>query len=191
MILNPDHLNYAISLLTQEQQKLITDGVRYTANYFSEAILIGGCAVVAYINDFRELTPDLDFLIDLEIVKDRFTLENIISNPLINSKGETIGLSNRGFTDYIDSKSGNKKLNDLIISECDTLHLMGHKLRIINPELLTILKLELSRNKDLNDAFLLVGSRCLSRNLYLKYLSVLRYDLSDYQSLLSYSKMLK
>lgn len=190
MIINPDHLIHAISLLTQEQQKMIIDGISYTSNNFQSAILIGGCAVVAYIDEFRELTPDLDFLIDLEIVKDRFTLDKMSSNPLINSKSESIGLSIRGFTDYIDIKSGNPKLNDLIVSEWNIIHLMGHNLRIIKPELLTILKLELSRNKDLNDAFLLIGSGSLSKEVYLKYLSELQYDLSDYESLLSYSKML-
>ena len=63
-------------------------------------------------------------------------------------------------------------------------------IKSINPYLLAILKFELGRTKDLNDALALMNSGLLNKEQYLKYVNALKNSLNDYESLIGYAELL-
>lgn len=144
-----------------------------------ESIIIGGCAVAHHVNGYRPLTPDLDLLISEDLRDDGLC-------QLIDSNGRTIGYTD-SFTDFLDADVGNIKLNKLILSEFDSMTLFGQELSVIKCELLVILKLSLSRDKDIEDALMLIKSRSFDKERYVGYLDVLKSSLTDYDSLLYFS----
>jgi len=191
MQINPIDLKRKISLLSKSEVEKLYQGLTYTTIHFPQAVMIGGCSVVTYTksND-RLLTPDLDFLVDTDVVKHQLETDNINHQLLLDSKENIIGITINGFTDYLDINTGNLQLNRIIITEYNTVTINDCNVGIIKPELLVILKLELSRNKDVEDALLLLQSGSMDKNLYLKYLKDLQPTLTDYESLNSYSEMI-
>lgn len=180
-----------INLLSNSEIEKLYQGLAYTTTHFPKAVMIGGCSVVAYVNsENRVLTPDLDFLIDINIVKHQLDFDNIRYRQLLDSNENPIGITINDFTDYLNIDTGNIKLNELIQSEYNTIRINGCIVKIIKSELLLILKLELSRNKDVEDALLLLHSGNIDKTLYLKFLKDLQPFLTDYESLISYSEMI-
>jgi hypothetical protein len=93
--------------------------------------------------------------------------------------------------DFIDSNKGNKSLNKIILKLKITTVIGGITVPIIRPELLAIMKLELGRTKDIEDGFELLKSSKINKEKYLKILNTLKNNLNDYESLESYSAMIK
>jgi len=180
-----------INLLTESQIAQIANGIAWTTENYHTAVLIGGTALVHYLKNSRDLTPDIDFLVyDIEQLRLILEDQDIPYQPL-RSTDENIGLTVDDFnTDYLDSNTVNPTLNKLILSTYNMANIGGYSVRIINPELLTIMKLELGRDKDIKDGFALIQSGLLNKNKYLKYLEQLKTSLNDYESLKSYSEML-
>ncbi len=61
---------------------------------------------------------------------------------------------------------------------------------MINPELLTIVKLDLGRTKDLNDGFALLQSHKLNKEKYLQIANGMKSALNDYESIIGYAEMI-
>ena len=67
----------------------------------------------------------------------------------------------------------------------------GVNVKIINPELLAIMKLELGRDRDIEDGLSLLNSGKLNKDKYLEYLNELKHSLSDYESIYSYKNFIR
>ncbi len=180
-----------ISLLTEQQIQQISNGMEWTVNNYPNAVVVGGTALVHYLKNSRDLTPDIDFMVDdIELLKEKLENDNIEYSPLRSTNqiiGTTVDVFN---TDYLDSSTINPTLNKIILSTAVRTQIGGYEVRIISPELLAIMKLELGRDKDIKDGFALIQSGLLSRNTYLKYLTSLKNSLQDYESIKSYSEMI-
>jgi hypothetical protein len=186
-----ENLFNKINLLSKEEIKRIDKGLQWTSRNIPNAVLIGGTATIHYIYGPRELTPDIDFMIDnIDFVKTKLTLDNVKHNYLnVNCVlGVTVPIFN---TDYLDSSIGNKRLNKLILSTHNTALIGGLKINIINPELLAIMKIELGRDKDISDGLDLLASGNLNKKKYIEYLQILKPSLNDYESIYILSKYCK
>jgi hypothetical protein len=91
----------------------------------------------------------------------------------------------------LDSNVGNKSLNKLILGLKTTTNIGGVVVPIIVPELLAILKLDLGRTKDINDGFALLTSGKVNKKKYIDLVTGLKPTLSDYESLIGYSELIK
>jgi len=182
-----------LSILNEAEIASISTGLDWTTINEPSAVLIGGTALVHYLSKSRDLTPDIDYMVD-EISKVKAKLENddILFKSLRAGNIGLLGITVDEFnTDYLDSNVGNVLLNKLILKDYVYAKISNYDIRIITPELLAIMKIELGRDKDVNDGFALIQSGKLDKTKYLKYLNYLKNSLKDYESLLSYSEMLK
>jgi predicted nucleotidyltransferase len=181
-----------VNLLNEEQVTKISKGIDWTLKYYPSAVLIGGTALVHYLHGGRDLTPDLDFMVDsLSKIKNILDNQDILYRPLRDSYNNIMGITVEDFNiDYLDANINNPTLNKLILSTYNQGIIGGYSIKIINPELLTIMKLELSRQKDIQDGFALIQSGILNKETYLKYLKILKNTLQDYEALLGYAEML-
>jgi predicted nucleotidyltransferase len=180
-----------VNILTEEEIKKLAKGIEWTLKYYPSAVLVGGTALVHYLPSSRDLTPDIDFLVDnISILKNIADNQDILYRPLRDSYNNVMGITVDEFnTDYLDGNVNNPAVNKLILSIYNLATIGGFTVRIINPELLAIMKLELGREKDINDGFALIQSGILNKENYLKYLNMLKNNLQDYESLLSYTEM--
>ena len=114
----------------------------------------------------------------------------VISYQPLRSSNEEIGITVEMFnTDYLDSNTVNPTLNRLILTTYKIGNIGGYSVKIINPELLAIMKLELGRDKDIKDGFTLIQSSILNKSDYLKYVEMLKNSLIDYESIKGYAMM--
>jgi hypothetical protein len=181
-----------LSILNESEIASISTGLDWTTINEPSAVLIGGTALIHYLSKSRDLTPDIDYMVD-EISKVKAKLENddILFKSLRAGNIGLLGITVDEFnTDYLDSNVGNVLLNKLILKDYIYAKISNYDIRIITPELLAIMKIELGRDKDVNDGFALIQSGKLDKTKYLKYLNYLKNSLKDYESLLSYSEML-
>jgi predicted nucleotidyltransferase len=181
-----------INILTEDDKNKIASGLEWTVNNASSVVLVGGTAVVHYIKSARDLTPDLDFMArDINSIKTKLSYDNIQYNELNPGYEEPLGITVDSLnTDYLDPNVGNRELNKLILSDPVKGNIGGHTINIINPELLTILKFESSRDKDVQDALALLGSGNVNKEKYKKYLEQLKPTLTDYESMKLYANMI-
>ena len=181
-----------INLLTEEQLVGIGEGLSWTTENLPSAVLVGGTAVVHYITGSRDLTPDLDFLVrDIEMVKTKLSHNDIYYTPLNPGLDEPIGITvDEINTDYLDSEEVNPTLNQLILRTFNKVTVGGKTVNIINPELLAIMKIDVAREKDVNDGFKLLSSGKVDRAKYVSYLFQLKNSLQDYESLVSYKNFI-
>ena len=181
-----------LSLLTEIQSTQIIDGLKWTSINYPSAVIIGGTAVIFYLKQSRDLTPDIDFLVDdVSSVKSVLDLNSIPYKPIVGDRGN-IGITVEKFNaDYLNVTSGNQYVNKLILSTAKPVNIGGVQIKIAIPELLAIMKLELGRNKDADDAFALLSSGILKKDLYVRIITELKSYLSEYESLLSYAVLIK
>jgi hypothetical protein len=177
-----------INLLHEKQLRKIDQGFDWTINNLPSAVLVGGTATVHYISGARDLTPDLDFIVsDVGSVKNKLSLQGIKYSDLNPGYEHPIGITADMFnTDYLDSNQGNRMLNKLILSTPNKALIGGYTVNVINPELLAIMKLELGREKDINDGFALLSSGKVNREKYVKYLGQLKNTLEDFEAIYNY-----
>ncbi len=182
-----------VNLLTKPQIETLLKGLEWTFNNIPDAVLIGGTATVHYISGKRELTPDLDFLIsDTELVRVKLAQENIVFHDLLGSNGSIIGFTAPELNvDFLESMIGNKNLNRLILETANITIIGGFEVKVICPELLAIMKLELCRERDLNDAFAILASGECDADKYKTYLMQLKTNLQDFDSIWSYNELIK
>jgi predicted nucleotidyltransferase len=181
-----------VNMLTEEQIRAISKGLEWTANNFPNAVLVGGGATIYYITGARDLTPDLDFMVhDINSIKTKLSLQDIPFRNLDVGFEYALGITIDSFnTDYLNSQVGNIKLNNLILQTPINGMVGGYELKIINPELLAIMKLNLGREKDINDGFKLLSSGKVDRNKFKSYLYQLKDSLEDYESIIMYKNLI-
>jgi hypothetical protein len=181
-----------VNMLTEEQLNKISTGLDWTVSNIPSAVLVGGTAVIHYITGARDLTPDLDFLVkDIDIVKSKLSYDNLRFGELNPGYHEPIGITADDLnTDYLDPEAVNPTLNRLILQTSIKGVVGGHGVNIINPELLAIQKIDLSREKDVNDGFKLLSSGKVNRAKYVSYLNQLKSSLNDYDGLISYKNFI-
>jgi len=186
-----NNLYVEIGKLNENEIREISKGIKWTLNNYPTAVLIGGTALVSYLSGGRDLTPDIDFMInDVTKLKNLLDDQDILYKPLRDNNNNIIGINVDEFNvDFLDANSNNLALNKLILSTYRQTIIGGGLVKIINPELLTIMKLELGRDKDIKDGFALIQSGVLNKENYLKYLKMLKNTLFDYESLVSYIEM--
>jgi len=187
-----ENLYNKIKLLTEQQQQKFIDSINWTSQNYDKAVLIGGTAVIYYLKHGRDLTPDIDFLIDnisdLESVLEDHDLK--YSN-LLSEKGVVLGITVDVLnTDFLNSMVYNPYLNKLILKDFDTVEINNCKIRIIKPELLCILKLELGRQKDTDDGIALLQSGVINKDLYTKYCLQLKPYLKEFDSIITFSEII-
>jgi predicted nucleotidyltransferase len=155
-----------INRLAHPQIRQLMEGLQWMTENFPRSVLIGGAATVHYLDGGRELTPDFDFLTsEFALLQGKAVRENLEFHPLINSMNRQIGLVLTKFNiDFLDAEAENIPLHDLVLKSFQKILVGGFQIKIVNPELLTIMKLELGREKDLEDAFLLIKSNKLKKD---------------------------
>lgn len=177
-----------IGLLTEQQQRDIEKGLQWIDQNYGDVIVVGGIAVVNYLTGSRTLTPDLDVMVnDLDHLKSKLDEQEINYENLINNLGITVPQFN---TDFLDVHQGNFEINKLAIGQPNVTTIFGYKMKIIKPELLTIMKLELGRNKDLGDGLALLQSGKIDKVVYEDFLYKLKDNLNEFESLKSYLKFI-
>jgi predicted nucleotidyltransferase len=178
--------------LTEDQKGRISAGLQWTITNIPDAVIIGGTALIHYLSGGRDLTPDLDFMVaDLSTVKAKLEAVDILYKALRSGNVGLLGISVIDFnTDYLDSNVGNVTLNKMILKTAIPAKIGGQQVKIIKPELLAIMKIELGRDRDITDGFALLQSGRLDKNTYLQYVQALKGKLQDYESLIGYAEML-
>lgn len=178
-------------LLSEAEVKEIFKGIDWTIKNYNSAVIIGGTAVVYYLKKGRDLTPDVDFLVDdISLLKMNLDADGIRYSPIKGDKGN-IGITVKEFNvDYLDVHSGNVIINKLALKTYRNVKVGGYPVKIIIPELLAISKIEFGRDKDVDDGLALITSKILNKEVYLKLVSGLKDHLSDYEALLSYAQLL-
>lgn len=182
-----------INKLTEEQMVSVANGLDWTVDNLPSAVLVGGTAVIHYITGARDLTPDLDFLVtDIERVKMKLSQDDLNYIELNPGYPNPIGITAEDLnTDYLDPEEVNPTLNKLILQTPIQGTVGGRTVKIINPELLAIMKIDLAREKDVNDGFKLLSSGKVNRETYVKYLNTLKPTLQDFESLMSYKNFIQ
>lgn len=177
-----------INILNEEDIRNIEKGLNWVVNNAPNAVLVGGTATVHYITGARDLTPDLDFMVnDVESIKTKLSYDDIRFSELNPGYEEPLGITVEEFnTDFLDKNTQNTKLNELILRTPVVGKVGGHDVKIINPELLAIMKFDVGRKKDLEDALKILGSGKIDKNKYVEYLRILKPTLDDYESMYSY-----
>ena len=186
-----ENLYNKFKLLTEAEIKRIVLGMDWTNKNYPEGTIIGGTAVVFYLHKGRDLTPDLDYMVDsINYIKTMLDKDKISYAPIKSSSGN-IGITAQQFNiDYLDANTGNVALNKLILKNYVTGMIDGRNCKIVVPELLTIMKIELGRDKDTSDGLALITSKVLNKEKYLKFLNMLKKNLNEYESLVSYAEMI-
>lgn len=181
-----------INILTEEQINAISKGLNWTIINIPHAVLIGGTATVHYISGARDLTPDLDFIVhDVGSLKSKLSIENITYSKLDVGYDYSLGITVDIFnTDYLDGSVGNIELNRLILQTPIKGNIGGHQVNIINPELLSIMKLNLGRDKDIYDGFALLSSGKVNAEKFNSYLYQLKDSLEDYEAIKTYVNLI-
>lgn len=181
-----------INLLTEEQFNAISKGLKWTVDNLPSAVLVGGTATVHYIRGARDLTPDLDFMVhDINSVKTKLSFDNIPFKDLDAGYEYALGITVNEFnTDYLDGQVGNVNLNNLILQTPNKGMIGGYTVRIINPELLAIMKLNLGRERDINDGLSLLSSGSIDLEKYKTYLRQLKHSLEDYEAIEMYKTLI-
>lgn len=187
MTFTSSNLEQKLNLLSDVELQKILLGFNWLKDNHNNAVILGGVAVVSYINGGRLLTPDLDIMVnDINLIKEVLDNQGLKYSNLIND----LGISVQEFNlDILDGNTGNKQLNQLILSDPIEHKIYGNNYRIIRPELLVILKLELGRTKDISDGFELLKSDKLNQARYSQYLDELKDNLTEYESLKVYNQM--
>ena len=187
-----ENLFQKVNLLSQQQITTLERGLKWTVKNIPDAVMVGGTAVVHYVNNERELTPDFDFLVnDITTVKDLLNDDGIKYDPLTIGIGDSLGIVVKTFNcDYLDVSVGNVKMNNLILETYNKVKIGGYEMKIIKPELLAILKFELGRDRDLEDAFALLQGKC-NQEKYKSYMNLLKHHLRDYDSIAGYQELIK
>jgi len=188
-----ENLFEKFNLLTESEINRITLGIDWTNKNYPEAVIIGGTALIYYLSSSRDLTPDLDYMVgNITYIKTMLDKNKIQYSTINSGTNSNLGISVEKFnTDYLDSNIGNVALNKLILKNYNEGLINGKKCKIVVPELLTIMKFEISRNKDQDDSFALLASGKLNKNKYLNFLSQLKNTLNEYEALVSYAEMIK
>jgi hypothetical protein len=186
-----ENLYNKFNLLTEAEVKRIMLGMDWTNKNYPEGIVIGGTSVVFYLHKGRDLTPDLDYLVDsINYIKTMLDKDKIAYSPIKSSSGN-IGITAQQFNiDYLDANTGNVALYKLILKNYITGNINGRNCKIVIPELLTIMKIELGRDKDTTDGLALITSKVLIKEKYLKFVNILKNNLNEYESLISYAEMI-
>jgi len=181
------------NLLTEEEINKITSGLDWINKRIPNSIIIGGTSLIHYLPYSRDLTPDLDILVlNLDFSKDALMKDNIEFRTITSGNNPNLGITIPKFnTDLLDSSTGNVNINNLILKNYNTGMLNNRQVKFVIPELLTIMKIEIGREKDTNDAFALLSSNVLDKAKYLKFVNILKNNLNEYESLMSYAEMIK
>ena len=130
--------------------------MQFIHQYKIPGAIIGGIAVANYVSD-RPLTPDVDFLTsDLHQLKIILGSQNMKFQPLASS-GDFGGVYVPDLdADFLDANEGNSRLNHYVLQTATKAQIGGMSFPIINPEVLTIMKFIIGRDKDQTDAFKLL-----------------------------------
>jgi hypothetical protein len=182
------HLYENFRVLGSQALDQLAGGLNWMIENEPAGVLIGGTAVVSYLDGGRMLTPDIDFMVrDIDKIKSLLEETGLRFDPLIDDLGITVAALN---IDILSSGSGNPALNELIMKTPLVQKIGGVGVRVINPELLFIMKMELGRDKDTDDAMLLLQSGVLRKSKFLGYMSDMGSNLNDPESLQIYSGMM-
>ena len=189
-----DHPNlcHKLKLLSHHHQQLqMKLGFSWIKAHVPNAVLIGGCAVVHYLSpdSDRELTPDMDMMVDdTDSIRERMDSQGIKYTELSHHLGLLVQDFN---VDLLDASRGNVELNKTIVNSAIAFTIDGILIRVISPELLVIMKIELSRQKDIDDAYILLQSGSLSETKYNYYVDLLKDHLTEYDTHISNSLFLR
>lgn len=182
-----------VAALSPGIQNRLQTGVGWIAKHSIPCCLVGGAAVVTYVASARPLTPDLDFLVpDISIVVQKAKQDGLAMAMLNGTLSPPIsGITIEEFSiDFIDAKTGNVKLNRYILATARPTMVGGANTQVIAPEVLTAMKLSLGRDKDDNDAFMLLQSGAFTKQQFKKALQDLRGSIQDPGAMWSYSYMI-
>jgi predicted nucleotidyltransferase len=178
---NNSNLAYEFERLTSEEQLKIVTGLEFLQQNEIKTILIGGGAVVSFLNKNRNLTPDLDFIcFDMNNLTQVLEKNQIEYSQLVDSNLEVIGICLIPFS--IDVLDAEKMPFDLIVKireNATNVCFQNNSLKSISIEMLILQKFLVAREKDINDAFLLLKSGFVDKNKLLNVLEELKETFQD------------
>lgn len=168
--------------------------LQWVLDYNINCVIVGGIAVENYLPGSRQLT-DIDFLaVNIADVTMKAKLNNlhVDAHLEMSNTGETGIHLQEIDADFIAMNSGNKSaLHKEIINTARTEQIGNGQFKVISPELLTITKFEAGRQKDMDDAFKLLTSGQLNKQLYLKSVRNLKNSVDDPQTLALYADIIR
>lgn len=157
----------------------LTDGMQWIIHNNINGVIIGGTAVAHYLPSGRSLTPDIDLLVkNLNDTKEILDQQNIQYDNLTYDTGIVVDQFNIDFIDGM-TKYG-RAMVDLVFNTAESVVIGGVKFRMIAPELLTIMKHIVGREKDQDDYFLLLFSGILDKDKFEKYINILKPSMTSY-----------
>lgn len=168
-------------------------GLQWIKDNNIHCVVVGGTAVVHYVEGARDLTPDIDFLVaNYASLLNAAKRDNLTISPIALMVDPVNGITIQEFDmDFMDSQTGNVKFHKYLIQTARKARIGGATLNIASPEVLAIMKFSLGRDKDDSDAFLLLQSGKINKEDYLKSISDLSGTLKDEDSLKMYAQMIK
>ncbi len=176
----------AVDKATQAFQFIYDNGI--------QGVLIGGMAVSHWTVD-RELTPDVDFMTD-DMAKLLTILDgkNMVHQPLASVRGDFEGIVVPELdADFIDADKGNVEFNHYIMNTARPARIGGLTFKVVDPAVQTIMKFDLGRAKDMEDAFKLLQSGNVKKEDLKRHLKALKNYLSgeaDAKEIWSYAQTL-
>jgi len=166
-----ENLYNEISILEESAKNKILASIDWLKKNNINPVLVGGTAVAHHLPLSRKLTPDIDFIVkEIEEVKRKLDDDGITYKPLSYSLGITVEELNM---DILDFKSGNKHISSYAMKDNKESKIAGRNVKIASPEILSIMKFDVGRNKDTNDAIALMRSGVVNKEKYLKIVDVL------------------
>lgn len=166
-----ENLYNEISILEEDAKNKILASIDWLKKNNIDSVLVGGTAVAHHLPSPRKLTPDIDFIVnDIEEVKRKLDDDGIKYKPLSYSLGITVDELNM---DILDFKSGNKHVNSYVMKDNKESKIAGRNVKIASPEILSIMKFDIGRNKDTDDAIALMRSGVVDKEKYIKIVDVL------------------
>ncbi len=172
-----ENLYNEMSILEDSDKNKILAGIDWLKKNNIDSVLAGGTAVAHHLPSSRKLTPDMDFIVnDMEEVKRKLDDDGIKYNPLSYSLGITVDEFDM---DILDSKSGNKHINTYAMKDNKEIKIAGKRVKIASPEILAIMKFDIGRDKDTDDAIALMKSGVVDREKYLKIVDILSSHIAD------------
>lgn len=182
------YLFEAFNILEISTLETMNDGMLWMVENNIDGVLIGGTAVVSYLDGSRELTPDIDFMVrDINRVKEKLNDDDVFYENLVDYNGGYIGINLPQYNiDLLDANEGNTDLNKLIFNTKNSITVGGYNVNVASPEMLAIMKLNLGREKDLNDGIKILQSGKVDGNKFSEYVERLSGSLEDYESIKSY-----
>lgn len=161
-------------LLTEAEKRRIQAALDFVVSEQLPAVVIGGIAVAHYADKARPLTPDIDFLtthmqaVERQLKQHKIQFQSLA--PLPGMQGIHVPSLEADFLEAF------RLIDKYVFHAAIPQQVGGYTVPMVAPAVLTIIKFAVARQKDTEDAFLLLQSKSLSRESFLQHLHAMEQN---------------